>query len=800
MAATDAPQQAIGGTVAPYGGSIGYGGAWDVGAEHIPALVWPESVATYTRMRTDPVCASILAAYIGPLVAADWRINPSGADPTIVAICCDSLGLPLAGEKVDNIGALRRRGVKWVEFVRLACLHLVWGHIGFEPVYEIRDGKAYLKALPERMPSTIADIKINDDGTLKSIVQEGTGKGSTPNGVEIPADRLLWFCHNREGSNYTGTSLLRSCYSDWLLKLDSKRANAIGINRFGAGTPVAEPLPGTNPTTAQIAEAQRMVSAIRVGETGGAVPAGFKLRIIGVEGSLPDIVPTIQMHNQEMARGSLTSVLDLGNTSNGSRALGDTFSDMLKGAIQAVGDAMAEVATQLCERLTTFNAGEGANSPQVSCGDVGASKAAIVTAITGLVAAGIVTADEGLESYARDGYHLPPKDAAPVEAPAEPPTVPGAEDVTLAASGWQPWVMAAEGGADRNRGGAENFRRYWTEGPGAALIGYGTSGQFERCVAQLSKHMTPEQAKGYCAERIHEMTGEWPGAHRGKVHAAKSNFRASDLELPLPIPSLLAAAEGDPQPYREPTPQERAAGIDPAQVDEAQDGLVAEGMALFAAIVAVWGAALAAQITTSLAAGSLAGLARLRVDSTDAAQGLAVLMREAADAGVSHSLDEAGRAGVPAPSVAPEVDEAALDDAAAGIADLMGQGLASAAGREAARIAGPDSDPKTVARTAVATVTESDTPIHDAIQAGVTRAMGAGRAAAQAALMVGADLVPFHAGIRDRSQCGPCAEHDGTEYPSLAAAIADFPSGHYAACLGRSRCRCMIAVRPAVTS
>jgi hypothetical protein len=773
MAATDAPQQAIGGTVAPYGGSIGYGAPSDF-LEHIPAVTWPESVATYNRMRTDPACASILAAYVGPLMAADWRINPAGADPAIVAICSDSLGIPVLGEKVGAAGAVRRRGVKWVEHVRLACLHLLWGHFGFEPVYEIRDGKAYLRALPERMPSTIVDIKVTDDGELKSIVQEGSGKGPLPNGVEIPADRLLWYCHSREGSNYVGRSLLRSCYSDWTLKIDGKRANAVGINRFGAGTPVAEALPGTNPTPAQIADAQRMVSAIRVGETGGAVPAGFKIRIIGVEGSLPDIVPTIRMYNEEMRAGALTSVLDLGSTANGSRALGDTFSDLLKGAIQAVGDYMGEVATQLCERLTTFNAGEDAVPPQVTCGDVGASKAAIVTAITGLVAAGIVTPDEGLESYAREGYHLPPKDAA--EAPAEPPGTPPAQDVTLAASGWQPWVTAAEGGADRNRGNAEAFRRYWTHGAGAALIGYGTTGQFERCVVQLSKHMTTEQAKGYCAERIHEMTGEWPGAHHGgKVHAA----------------------EGDPQPYREPTPAEQAAGIDPAQVDEAQDGLVAEGMALFAAIVAVWGAAIAAQITASLAAGSLAGLARLRVDSTDAAQGLAVLMREAADAGIESALGEATRAGILKPTLKPAVDEPALDDAAAGIADLMGQGLASAAGREAARIAGPDADPKTVARQAVATVTESDTPIHDAIQAGVTRAMGAGRAAAQAALMVGADLVPFHAGIRDRSQCFSCAEHDGTEYPSLAAALTDFPTGHYAACLGRSNCRCMVVLRPA---
>jgi hypothetical protein len=73
------------------------------------------------------------------------------------------------------------------------------------------------------------------------------------------------------------------------------------------------------------------------------------------------------------------------------------------------------------------------------------------------------------------------------------------------------------GGADRNRGGAEKLRRYWTHGPGAAKIGWGSGGDFMRCVAELSKYLG-NRAKGYCANRHKEATGEWPGpkAHGGK--------------------------------------------------------------------------------------------------------------------------------------------------------------------------------------------------------------------------------------------------------------------------------------------
>ena len=67
------------------------------------------------------------------------------------------------------------------------------------------------------------------------------------------------------------------------------------------------------------------------------------------------------------------------------------------------------------------------------------------------------------------------------------------------------------GGLDRNRGGAEKLRAYWTRGPGAAKIGWGTPGDWKRCVAHLSKYMGP-RAKGYCNLRHREATGVYTGS------------------------------------------------------------------------------------------------------------------------------------------------------------------------------------------------------------------------------------------------------------------------------------------------
>lgn len=75
--------------------------------------------------------------------------------------------------------------------------------------------------------------------------------------------------------------------------------------------------------------------------------------------------------------------------------------------------------------------------------------------------------------------------------------------------------LVSAGGADRNRGGAEHLRRYWTTGKGGLKIRWGTPGDWRRCVRQLSKHLGP-RAKGYCALRHKEMTGMWPGDRRNR--------------------------------------------------------------------------------------------------------------------------------------------------------------------------------------------------------------------------------------------------------------------------------------------
>jgi 2'-5' RNA ligase len=59
------------------------------------------------------------------------------------------------------------------------------------------------------------------------------------------------------------------------------------------------------------------------------------------------------------------------------------------------------------------------------------------------------------------------------------------------------------------------LHRYWTKGPGAAKIRWGTPNDFYRCRTQLAKYLNPIYLNRTCAEWHHDALGIWPGQHAG---------------------------------------------------------------------------------------------------------------------------------------------------------------------------------------------------------------------------------------------------------------------------------------------
>ncbi len=133
----------------------------------------------------------------------------------------------------------------------------------------------------------------------------------------------------------------------------------------------------------------------------------------GVEGTLPDALPRIRYHDEQIARAVLAHFLNLG-TQTGSWALGSTFADFFTLSLQALAQQIADVANQhVVEDLVDWNWGETEPAPRLVFEEIGSRQQATAAAIKLLADAGILLPDRSLEEAARQQFGLPPKDPNP---------------------------------------------------------------------------------------------------------------------------------------------------------------------------------------------------------------------------------------------------------------------------------------------------------------------------------------------------------------------------------------------------
>lgn len=418
----------------------GYGPALLAGStdpwEATPELQWPQSLAVWDKIRrSDSQCGSTAKAVKLPAQRTGWRI-PSTPDvpERIRAFVEAELGLV-----TDARGRRRRRrsGVSWDEFLRHALLHLDFGHMPFEQVYEIGPGEtpelagrqvAHLRKLAPRLPRSLSGIDINPDGGLRGIrqwVDRGQGRLEE---VSIGVDRLVMFTNEREGGDWAGRSIYRSAYKHWLLKDTMLRLSVSAADRQSMGIPV-----GTVGEGGDVRKMEKLVSALRSGDdAGAAIEAGQSLTLLGITGQVFDMLPWVKYHDEAAGRSTLTMFLNLGHDS-GARSLGDTFVDFFLMAEGALIAYIEEVVTEHVIRdLVVLNFGEDAPYPQLVADELTAESVPTAASLTALVEAGLIVVDEPLRADVRRRYNLPAElpvpegePAAPLD-PNAPPPAPGA--------------------------------------------------------------------------------------------------------------------------------------------------------------------------------------------------------------------------------------------------------------------------------------------------------------------------------------------------------------------------------------
>jgi len=378
-------------------------------------LAFPNSIAVYDRVRTDAQIESVLNAIGLPILSAQWDLNVEGVDEHVVRLVRTELGLPEPGKAMS--GRQRRQGISWLEHLE-QVLTMVWaGFMCFEQVYEVSPARPdqtdiglseiiHLRKLAPRLPRSITEIQVEKDGGLKAIVQQGPANGKD---IRIPAENLVMYTHRKEGADWTGRSILRTAYRPWFIKETLVKLDAQAGERNSMGIPVVTYDTDDDGTKD---EADRIASTLRAGETAGISHkrSQYNVEILGMSGSVVDLLPKINYHDQQIAKSALAMFLDLGHDA-GARSLGETHLKLFIRSIQHLANKIAETVTEHVIRdLVELNFGEGTPYPVLSPGNLAANEGITAEDLAAFVNAGVISVDEKLEDYIRASHGLPVSD------------------------------------------------------------------------------------------------------------------------------------------------------------------------------------------------------------------------------------------------------------------------------------------------------------------------------------------------------------------------------------------------------
>lgn len=254
---------------------------------------------------------------------------------------------------------------------------------------------------------------------------------------------------------------------------------------------------------------------------------------------------------------------------------------------------------------------------------------------------------------------------------------------------------------------------------------------------------------------------------------------------------VTAAADGPLR--RQPTELETRARTDFADMDTAWHDAVDGTVDAWADIQEAQRKQITAAVQAAVEADDMGQLDTLTVDTDAGAELLATRMLAYAQQAGEAQQAEAEAQGVDVPEWS--LDDEALTAAAfrerlrsiaRTTARVLGVGLVQSAVRQVMRLWGSGTGEEIATQVGEFLADQSGAAVEEQVGAAMSAAQNAGR---MAVLQVAPPARYVASEILDSRSCRPCRDVDGTEYTSLAAARAAYPTGGYTGCLGGTRCR-----------
>lgn len=735
--------------------------------EFAAELQWPRSVEVNERMETtDAQVKGLLLATFLPIRRFRWELDPADARPEAIALAHEDVNLPVRG---DETMAPRRGGFNHDRHLGHSLRAVGQGHYHFEEVLEYRDdGLLHLEKLGTRPPRSIIGIRTDGHGNLEAIEQMAGGLGFSGGRVlgaavggirTLEASRLLTYLWDTaDDGDQVGRSVLRACYRNFLVKDALIRVDAVKHERNAMGIPWFEVDPAASQP--QIESLARKAEEIRASTVGGGAGPG-KLRIAGVEGSLPDTIGSIRYHDEQMAKALMQMLFNLGGgAESGARALGSVFAERAVELQGAIADWYCEATQKFIDRQIARNFGPDEASPQITYTRIETADVAFTDLATG-VKEGLIVVTPELRAYIEQRWKVPGQKDAP--EPAAPPAPAPEADPEAPTPGGAPAASAGRGRPQPKR-----------------------SVLAERMVAELTAPMSWPQLARLCGTDSKNGTAR---RARDQLIAEGAILRSGGKSGTGTLQPVVALSLPDRDLHRAPLAFEVTAAVDFGAMEQTfLDGRET--------LVGAYRDAQAQQIAQLVAAveaadGDAATLASLECDPVDV-DVLAEPMMAIAEEGVASARAEheaqvgpSAKAAFRGAEANTEALEALVNERAEAASLTLAAGLATSASKKAAAVSA------LAPEAAAAAVSEhlnslTDAALDEQLGGATQQSYNSGR---RSYMRAAGPKEIYASELLDQNTCTACNGKDGAQYPTLAAAEADYPIGGFLECEGGLRCR-----------
>lgn len=386
---------------APDFGEIG-SRAEDLEVNHTTGLMEDTSditMDTYRKMRHDPQVKACILVLKLPILQTGWELAASTDEGQEMAKWCE---LMLTEYLDDSMEYYTREMLTALDFGK-SVTEKIWQLKNVPTDPDNPDSsKTEDRIIPLKLKTyDPRNIKIKlDPKTFKllgAVQTQGTKQ------IEIPADKLLIFSHEKEFNNYNGESALRAAYKPWVIKEFLQKFWNIALERYGSPFSTME-----LPQNGSLKKAMALMDMIKT-KSGIALPEGYKMTLHNLANTGVSFKEAIEYQDVQIARAMLIPDLVFANSGGGAYALSKTHEGFFEMRLNGISQEMGDIYSKyLIRPMIQYNYGEVREYPAFRFNKVGKDDLQILgNIITQLITGKVIAPTEG---WIRERMGLPNAD------------------------------------------------------------------------------------------------------------------------------------------------------------------------------------------------------------------------------------------------------------------------------------------------------------------------------------------------------------------------------------------------------